>query len=115
MPRGDRTGPSGLGPGTGRAFGYCYGYDSPGFTKGPGRGMGRGYGFGRGMGMGRGMGFGRGRYFGPAYPGLYQSGDPWRQPMSKDEEIKFLKSEADVLKRSQKDIEKRLGELEKEE
>jgi len=34
-------------------------------------------------------------------------------PLSKEDEIKLLKSEADALKRSQKDIEKRLGELEK--
>jgi len=114
MPRGDRTGPTGLGPGTGRALGYCYGFDSPGYTKGPGVGMGRGFGFGRGMGRGRGMGFGWGRNYGDAYPGFFHGGNPWIQSMSKDDEIKLLKSEADALKRSQKDIEKRLGELEKE-
>ncbi|MCF7946089.1 MAG: DUF5320 domain-containing protein, partial [Spirochaetia bacterium] len=27
MPRGDRTGPDGMGPRTGRALGYCSGYD----------------------------------------------------------------------------------------
>ena len=31
MPRGDRTGPEGFGPMTGRAAGYCGGYDEPGF------------------------------------------------------------------------------------
>ncbi|NIW15542.1 MAG: hypothetical protein GWN31_16790, partial [Candidatus Thorarchaeota archaeon] len=31
MPRGDRTGPWGLGPRTGRAAGYCAGYPVPGF------------------------------------------------------------------------------------
>ena len=30
MPRGDRTGPGGLGAGTGRGAGYCMGYDVPG-------------------------------------------------------------------------------------
>lgn len=30
MPAGDRTGPEGQGPMTGRAAGYCAGYDSPG-------------------------------------------------------------------------------------
>jgi hypothetical protein len=35
--------------------------------------------------------------------------------MTREEEVKFLKTQADVLKRSQKNIEKRLGELEKEE
>ncbi|MCK4695414.1 MAG: DUF5320 domain-containing protein, partial [Candidatus Cloacimonetes bacterium] len=58
MPRGDRTGPSGMGPMTGRAAGYCAGYDVPGFANPVGgrgrfgRGMGQGYGFGRGYGRG---------------------------------------------------------------
>ena len=55
MPRGDRTGPMGEGPMTGRQLGYGAGYDSPGYTKSPGIGMGRGF-FGRGRGF-----FGRGR------------------------------------------------------
>ncbi|OPY86893.1 MAG: hypothetical protein A4E73_03818 [Syntrophaceae bacterium PtaU1.Bin231] len=32
MPRGDGTGPLGLGPMTGRAAGYCAGYPMPGFV-----------------------------------------------------------------------------------
>lgn len=31
MPRGDGTGPMGMGPMTGRAAGYCAGYPTPGF------------------------------------------------------------------------------------
>jgi len=112
MPGGDRTGPLGQGPGSGRAFGYCYGFDSPGYMKGPGRGMGRGFRF-RG-GYGRGRGFGRGWGFVPDYKD-YMPGYPWMPSMSKEDEIKMLKSEAETLKRSQKEIEKRLGELEKEE
>jgi len=54
MPRGDRTGPQGEGPMTGRQLGYGAGYDNPGYTKGPGRGGGRGF-----FGWGRGF-FGRG-------------------------------------------------------
>jgi hypothetical protein len=50
MPRGDRTGPLGEGPMTGRQLGYGAGYDSPGYTKGPGGGWGRGF-------RGRGRGF----------------------------------------------------------
>lgn len=34
MPRGDRTGPAGLGPLTGRAAGYCAGHYVPGFLDG---------------------------------------------------------------------------------
>ncbi len=46
MPGGDRTGPAGLGPRTGRARGFCGGYATPGFMDpAPGRGA-----FGRGRG-----------------------------------------------------------------
>ena len=71
MPRGDGTGPAGMGPMTGRAAGYCAGYSTPGFANPvPRMGMGfrrgagyygRGAGFGGGRGRGRGYGnFGRG-------------------------------------------------------
>ena len=32
MPRGDGTGPAGMGPMTGRAAGYCAGFNAPGFA-----------------------------------------------------------------------------------
>ena len=32
MPRGDGTGPAGLGPMTGRGLGYCAGYSRPGYA-----------------------------------------------------------------------------------
>jgi hypothetical protein len=45
MPGGDRTGPLGEGARTGRAAGYCAGYDRPGYDEWrPGRGRGRGRG-----------------------------------------------------------------------
>jgi len=48
MPRGDGTGPAGMGPMTGRGAGYCAGYPVPGFMNPVG---GRGYwGWGRGRG-----------------------------------------------------------------
>jgi hypothetical protein len=50
MPRGDGTGPAGMGPMTGRAAGYCAGYPVPGYMNPVG---GRGFG-GRGRGGGRG-------------------------------------------------------------
>lgn len=83
MPAGDRTGPRGLGPRTGRGLGYCSGFGAPGFMyPGPGLGYGGGFGFGRGFGrgMGRGRGFWRprfGRFWGypyspmPPYPYPY--------------------------------------------
>ena len=41
MPGGDRTGPMGMGPMTGRAAGYCAGYPVPGFLNRFGGGFGR--------------------------------------------------------------------------
>jgi hypothetical protein len=111
MPQGDSTGPMGQGPRTGKALGFCSGYDTPGYTKGFGSGTGRGFGFGRGRG--RGIGHGRGRNFTRPFPGFYH-GLPFTQPLSKDDEIKLLKMQTESLKRTQKEIEKRLKELEKE-
>ncbi|MBN1289121.1 MAG: DUF5320 domain-containing protein [Actinobacteria bacterium] len=76
MPGGDRTGPSGMGPLTGRGAGYCSGSDAPGFMNlvrrgfsGTGRAAysGSSYLQGRGFpasrrGRGRGRGFGRGMF-----------------------------------------------------
>jgi hypothetical protein len=77
MPRGDRTGPGGFGPMTGRGSGYCAGYSMPGFVNPwiPGGGRGRNRGWGRGVGQGwgsrlRGRGFGfrsQGRRFNWGY------------------------------------------------
>ena len=52
MPGGDRTGPDGMGPMTGRAAGYCAGYPVSGFMN-QARGKGGG-GYGRGRGGGGG-------------------------------------------------------------
>jgi len=65
MPYGDRTGPLGRGPKTGRAAGFCAGYDVPGSEN---------YAFGRGMGR---VG-GRGRRFG--YAGFGRFGLTQTQP-----------------------------------
>lgn len=69
MPRGDRTGPSGMGPRTGRGAGYCAGYSVPGFANpvyGGGGGYGLGYGGGFGLGYG-GRGY-RNRFFALGFP-----------------------------------------------
>lgn len=77
MPAGDRTGPAGMGPMTGRGAGFCAGYPSPGYinpsggrylNRGFGLGGGRGFGRGRGMGYGRGWGRGAGYSQPYAYP-----------------------------------------------
>ncbi len=77
MAGGDRTGPEGRGPLTGRGLGYCAGGERPGYVSagqpgGQGYGRGCGWGFGRGRGYGRGFGsrhgfgFGGARRFNPA-------------------------------------------------
>jgi hypothetical protein len=50
MPRGNGTGPAGLGPMTGRGMGYCAGFNVPGFANRPG-GFIRGCFGGRGRGL----------------------------------------------------------------
>jgi hypothetical protein len=94
---------------TGRELGICAGYESPGYLKG-GAGMGRGSGFG-GRGFRRRWGWAN--YSGGPLLG-FTRGIPWNQPISRNEEIRMLKTEADDLKRVQKEIEKRLSDLEKE-
>ena len=107
MPSGDRTGPRGQGPMTGKMFGFCGGDDTPGYEK---RFRGRGRRFGFGGGMGRHHDFERGGYRDRPFSG-YNS--PHWFP-DKENEIKMLKSQAEELKRAQKNIEKRLNELEKD-
>ena len=105
MPLGDRTGPMGQGSMTGRALGYCEGYDSSGYEKRFG-GQGRGHRFGRRMGRHR--SYGRGIHW--AWPSFGYNPSQWFP--DKEEEIKILKSQSEELKRMQNDIEKRLSDLE---
>jgi hypothetical protein len=101
MPRGDRTGPLGQGPMTGRGMGYCAGYDIPGFLNRP-SGWG---GFGRGW---------RHRYHATGIPGPMAGrfpfyGHPAMRPV---DELKALEEEAAFLERSLGEVKKRLEELE---
>ena len=111
MPGGDRRGPAGMGPMTGRAAGYCAGYDTPGFANpGPGgRGFGRGFGGGRGFGRGRGFGWGRGAFYGP---GPYFANPPQMDP---GQESEYLKSEIKAMEEEIKAMKKRMEELGKQE
>ncbi len=62
MPRGDRTGPDGQGPRTGRGQGKCgKGTQNPSQGGQRGMGSGRGGGSSRGQGQGRGSGGGQGQ------------------------------------------------------
>ncbi len=102
MPRGNRTGPEGYGPATGRGLGFCAGHNSPGYTyPAPGRGMGMNNAYGRGFGRG----FGAGRGF-RGYGGL-----PNEQLPTKEEELSILKTQADNFERNLEDIRKRIDEL----
>ena len=123
MPRGDGTGPGGMGPMTGRAAGYCAGYSVPGFMNPiPGRGFwGRGGGFGgRGRGWGRGFGMGFPAWGGmvpqgygvpdaPAY-GAW-SGQVTPQPQ---QELDALKGQAEYFQDALEGVRKRIEELETE-
>lgn len=110
MPSGDRTGPMGQGSMTGRGFGFCSGNDIPGFENGFGRGMGRGFGYGRGRNFGRGFGW---RHYSSRFVPNYFSGYLPEATLTREDEVKMLKSQAAALNRSQESIEKRIADLEK--
>ena len=111
MPQGNRTGPEGAGPMTGRAMGYCAGYEIAGFETAPGGRAGRGLalGLGRRFGGGRGgAGFRRGRA--AAYGGRFSAGlgrSYWNEgaetgearEASLREEIDLLSNRLELLKR----------------
>jgi len=104
MPGGDRTGPLGLGPMSGRGAGFCGGYGMPGYMNPfPGRFFGRGY----GGGFGRGRGF-RGRAAVPYYP------YPYGVPYSAQNEAEMLRQDAQHLETSLEEIKKRLAQLEEQ-
>lgn len=116
MPFGDRTGPLGLGPRTGRAMGYCAGFGMPGSANPvPGRG---GFGFGRGSGLrwsGRGRGW-RCSYRATGHPGWARAGYgyPLYGPeFTAKDEINVLQDQADLLKKQLEDIQNRINTLEK--
>ena len=126
MPGGDRTGPAGLGPMTGRAAGFCAGYPAPGYMNPVG---GRGYG---GGGRGRRGGWGRRNWFYatglpgwqrvgmgyPAYgsvaPDATPYGVPFAPAMTKEQELDGLKGQAEYLEDALEGIKKRIEELQAE-
>ena len=110
MPRGDGTGPVGMGPMTGRAAGLCAGHPVPGFMNPiPGRGpQGRGFGWGRGQGRG----FGGAPFVGVPDAPVY--GFPYAPEPDPKQETEALKGQAEYLEGALEDIRKRLAELEAE-
>ena len=133
MPGGDRTGPAGLGPMTGRAMGYCAGYATSGYVNPV---AGRGFGaFGRGFGRGGG-GFGRGgggggwrnRFYATGLAGWQRAGlgmpaygVPPMQPaaypapltpaVAGKQELDILKGQAEYFEDALEGIKKRIEEL----
>jgi len=101
MPGGDRTGPMGFGPGTGRGAGLCSGDPVPGYLNPiPGRGFG--WGFGHCRGFGGGMGWGRRTRLGWT---------PWHWQATPQDERNFLENQMQVLKDQLGMIKQRLDEL----
>jgi hypothetical protein len=116
MPRGDKTGPQGMGPMTGRAAGYCAGNEAPGYAN---PGFGRGYGVGRGFGGGGGRGR-RNMYYATGLPGWARYGayaspsafpGPYGEP-DPDLQKQALKNQADALQAELDLVKKRLTDLE---
>jgi len=107
MPYGDRTGPGGMGPRTGRGFGFCSGFDHPGHSVGPGRGLARG------MGRGFGRGYGRGMDFRSGYAPVMDYGYPEPYEYSPEQEKENLKNQIMSMEKTVGNLKKRLDEIDK--
>lgn len=111
MPRGDRTGPNGMGPMTGRGAGFCGGYHRAGFLTPPGAGMGRGMGGGFGGGRGR-----RNRYYATGLKAVEREemararadSEPM---MSQDDELAMLRQQAREMQQTLGNISRRIDDL----
>ncbi len=107
MPLGDRTGPAGLGPITGRGAGYCAGYSVPGYMNpvfGRGRGFGRGW--GRGFGWRRaGFAYGLDYGYGVPYPAYPERISPEQETSMLAEQAKALENELEAVKKRIKELE----------
>jgi len=108
MPGGNGTGPTGLGPMTGRGAGFCAGFGVAGYANPVG---GRGYGMGLGRGRGRGMGRGFGRS-GGAWP--YPANVSFGSTLTPVQELEGLKQQAEFLQNNLSQISERIERLEKE-
>ena len=104
MPGGNKTGPHGEGPMTGRRLGFCAGNDLPGFDNIPGNfGYGHGRRFGRRYGWGGQMGYG-------FRHGLGHFTDETVHNVSKET---LLENETRILKEQLASVENQLSELKK--
>lgn len=89
MPRGDGTGPRGMGPMTGRGMGRC--------SSGVRRGLGLAVGLGLGLGLRRGF-----RRF-------------WNTDATSNDELSILKAQASTLEEDLSIIKEKINELESKE
>jgi hypothetical protein len=103
MPRGDRTGPYGGGPMTGRGAGYCAGYSTAGFAN-PGHGRGASYGGGF-QGGGRGW---RHCFYATGLPRWRRPAYPFPPP---EGELAGLKEQATLLQNQLEALNTRIAEL----
>ncbi len=114
MPRGDKTGPAGAGPMTGRAAGRCAGNATPelgNLALGGGRGLGRGRGRaadGCGRGLGRGMGRAVGD-FGRGFRNQFLATAAGSAPEADEKQV--LTNQTKVLQAQIDAIQKRITEL----
>lgn len=114
MPGGDRAGPMGMGPMTGRGAGFCAGFGVPGFAN---RGARRGF-FGRGRGGGRGW---RNMFYATGLTGWQRAGaaapvgaapaEPPAAPMHEEEEIEMLRAQAEAAAATLEQIRARIDEI----
>lgn len=98
MPRGDKTGPEGFGPMTGRRMGSCVGNSNPNVNNRVGLGFGRGLRnvFGRGF-NGRGIASGFGRNF------THPENQNFSDKESMELEIENLKKQLSILEKKLND------------
>ena len=119
MPGGDRTGPMGMGPRTGRGAGDCGGFGAPGFVSRMVGGF-----FGRGRGGGRGW---RNMFYATGLPGWARLGmgalgaaataasaAPFGGPptMTREQELDALKQQAQQAADVLESVQRRISELE---
>ncbi|RKX75034.1 MAG: hypothetical protein DRP87_15480 [Spirochaetes bacterium] len=117
MPYGDRTGPAGLGPRTGRGAGFCSGYPVPGYmnpyggVRGIGGGWGRGY---RHWYWATGLtGWQRAAM---GWPGAYFQVPPYPSyDITPDQELKALRNQVKLMEEGLEKARQRISELEEKE
>jgi len=111
MPGGDRTGPSGLGPMTGRTAGYCAGNSDISYVDPPSA-RSNGFGYGRYQGQYFRRGY-RGRWAVPYAD--HENGSPpspdYDSTQSRQRELEFLECQAEYFKDKLQGIKQRIEKL----